>query len=262
MCLVVFAWKTHPKYKLVLAANRDEFHRRPTQALGWWNDCPNVLAGRDLQAGGTWLAASRTGRIATVTNYREQVGAHTEIRSRGEIVTSFVGGGTEPDVFSQSIAGDQFAGFNLLAALDDKLCYVSNRGNTTTCLSPGIYGLSNASLDTPWTKLLRARDALEKNIAADRVDEQVLMQVMADRQTHTTAETALAPLASDRQTDVSAEIELDKALTAPFIVTPLYGTRCTTVLLLDYAGNITMSERRFDSLGTATGTSRFNFSIA
>lgn len=250
MCLVIFAWKTHPDYRLVLAANRDEFHQRPSQELDWWPDQPDVLAGRDLQAGGTWLATARPGRFATVTNYREQQNPESGLRSRGELVTNFVNSDATCVEFSQSIRGNRYAGFSLLSADKNVMCYVSNRGDALTELEPGVYGLSNASLNTPWPKLLRTRDALSGLIAADDVNETSLLRLMADREP-----AAAADIESD-----NLPFELARAITAPFIRTAEYGTRCTSTLLWDYNENIALTEKRFDSSGTASGESRYSFS--
>jgi uncharacterized protein with NRDE domain len=251
MCLIVFAWKAHPDYKLVLAANRDEFHRRPAKALGWWPDMPGILAGRDLQAGGTWLAAHRKGRFATVTNYRERSRTDDRKKSRGSLVTEFVSGNTEPMAYTKSVAGEQFAGFSMLAATNDELVYLSNRNDEDKLLSPGVYGLSNATLDTPWPKVVRSRDALNSLLDAGQVNESTLMHLLANR--------TLAQVA-----DVDSEqlpFELARALTAPFIVSPDYGTRCSTVVLWSNTGDVVVSERRFDPAGEASGESRFGFAI-
>ncbi|MGY8795090.1 MAG: NRDE family protein, partial [Woeseiales bacterium] len=146
MCLVVFAWQVHPKFPLVIAANRDELHSRPTQALHWWADEPTLLGGRDLQAGGTWFSVARNGRIATVTNYRESHTRQSSRRSRGELVTQFLTGEKSPNDYASNIPIDNYAGFNLLVADQNELCYLSNRGDAPKTLEPGIYGLSNASL--------------------------------------------------------------------------------------------------------------------
>lgn len=249
MCLILFAWKTDPDYPLVLAANRDEFHHRPAQPLHWWQDKPNVLAGRDLQAGGTWLGANRSGRVAAVTNYREEQPRRQGRQSRGEIVTAFLMDDDSPYTFSRSIDSDSYAGFSLLTADNEELCYVSNRGDAATLLSPGIYGLSNASLDTPWPKLRRTRDAFWKIIEAGDANETSLMRLMEDRQ--------MAPV--DEVETGLLPFTLARAITAPFIVTPEYGTRCTTILLRDRSGQINISERRFDSAGRKTGDSRLGF---
>ena len=249
MCLVVFAWKMHPEYRLVLAANRDEFHKRPAQDLHWWPDNPVILAGRDLQAGGTWLAVSKPGRFATVTNYRDQLSPHPGLRSRGEIITNFVGSKTPVDTFVSSLAGDDYAGFSLLAADRNDLWYVSNRGDEPVQLAPGVYGLSNASLDTPWTKLVRTRDALRTLATTGEIDETALFRIMADR--------TEAPGADVEAGDLP--FVLARALTAPHIVSAEYGTRCSTALTWSVEEKISVSERRFDAAGNSSGESRFSF---
>ncbi len=250
MCLVVFAWKSHPDYKLILAANRDEFHGRPSQEAHWWPDLPDVLAGRDLQAGGTWLATARSGRFATVTNYREQQQAHGGLRSRGEIVTRFVSTDIEAMTYVSSIAGENYAGVSVLAADHGNICYMSNRGDEPVSLAPGIYGLSNASLDTPWTKLTRTKAALTALIDSDNINTTELLRLLADK----------TPAASAEVESSDFPFKLARALTAPFIVSNTYGTRCSTILLHSNDGRIDFCERRFDPDGAANGDSNFSFS--
>ena len=249
MCLVAFAWKMHPEYRLVLAANRDEFHQRPAQGLHWWPDNPDILAGRDLQAGGTWLAASKPGRFATITNYREQLMERPGLRSRGEIITDFVSSKTPVDAFMASLRGDDYAGFSLLAADRNGLWYVSNRGDEPLQLAPGVYGLSNASLDTPWAKLVRTREALRKIIAAGEINETALFKIMADQTPAQIADVEAGKL----------PFELARVLTAPHIVSAEYGTRCATALTWSKAEKISVSERRFDAAGNSSGESRLSF---
>lgn len=249
MCLVVFAWKTHPDYRLVLAANRDEFHDRPSQELHWWPDQPELLAGRDLQAGGTWLGVSRGGRFATVTNYREHQQKKAGLSSRGQLVTDFVAGVDNAGRFTNAIRGERYAGFSLLAADGNELWYVSNRGDGPDSLAPGVYGLSNASLDTPWSKLVRSRSALGELIDAGNVNESSLQRILADRTAAAVRDVEAGDL----------PFELARALTAPFIVSADYGTRCTTVMTWSYAGEIMLSEHRFDASGAKSGDSRFRF---
>lgn len=248
MCLILFAWKVDPDYPLVLVANRDEFHQRPTQPLHRWPDKPEVVAGRDLQAGGTWLGVAPSGRVAAVTNYREDKLKRAPKNSRGELVTDFLSGNDSPEKFSRSIDGDRYAGFSLLTSDADEICYLSNRGDAATRLSPGIYGLSNASLDTPWPKLLRTRETFGDIVAAGDANETSLMRVLDDRQMSSAAaiEQGALPFA------------LARAVTAPFIVTPEYGTRCTSVVLCNRAGQTSISERRFDADGKPVGESRLS----
>ncbi|MDH4071547.1 MAG: NRDE family protein [Gammaproteobacteria bacterium] len=250
MCLVVFAWDTHADYRLILAANRDEFHARPSRALDWWPDHAGVLAGRDLQAGGSWLAVHRDGRFATVTNYREQARRLPRLLSRGELVANFVAGEENPASYVGNIAGERYAGFSLLAGDGEELWYVSNRGDGPQRLEPGVYGLSNAVLDSPWPKLVRARDGLRSLLAGGEPGETALMQLMADR--------TPAPVADVDPGELP--FAAARALTAPFIVSADYGTRCTTTLSWRRDGRVSLCERRFDAAGRDTGETRIGFS--
>ena len=168
MCLLVLAWKSHPRYRLIVAANRDEFHDRPTAPLGWWPDDSRILAGRDLRGSGTWLGAARSGRFGVVTNFRELERPAADAPSRGDLVTAL-------PVRSDLAAGilrrparprAAYAGFNLLLGGPRSLYYYSNRdGLEARPLGRGIYGLSNHWLDSPWPKLLRTRTRLSELIA-------------------------------------------------------------------------------------------------
>jgi len=251
MCLIVFAWQSHPGYRLVLAANRDELHARPTRELHWWPDRPGILAGRDLKAGGTWLAASRMGRFATVTNYREGQPNKAGLQSRGELVTDFVTGDSSPEAFVRQIEDERYAGFSLLVAASDALWYVSNRGDSPVQLAPGIYGLSNATLDTPWSKLVRSRDRLAAALETGDIDDDTLIGILSDR--------APAPVADVK--DDALPFELARAVTAPFIVAPDYGTRCTTVMRWRNDDTVAVTERRFDASGENTGEEMYRFGI-
>lgn len=252
MCLVVFAWKAHPDYKLILAANRDELHARPSQDAHWWPDSPDVLAGRDLQAGGTWLAVSKTGRFATVTNYREQQRLRRGLRSRGEIAANFVAGGDDAMSYVSSLAGDRYAGVSVIAADNDSICYTSNRGDAPVSLEPGVYGLSNAALDTPWSKLVRSKEALTGLIDSDTVNSTGLLRLLADQSPAPNAEVESGEM----------PFKLARAMTAPFIVADSYGTRCSTTLLYSAEGEIQFHERRFAANGSASGDSTFRFHAA
>ena len=248
MCLIAFAWRAHPEFPFIVAANRDEFHDRPTEEAGWWPDKPDLLAGRDLQAGGSWLAVSKSCRFAAVTNYREQYFARVEHKSRGELVTRFMSSNQGPAQFSRDTDGDDYGGFNLLTADRSSITYLSNRGEMQTDLGPGIYGLSNASLDTPWSKLLRSKKRLTELIDADDVSETTLMAILEDR------ETAIEDVDSEH-----LAIDLAQAVTAPFIVSETYGTRSSTVMLCHASGSTEFIEQRYDASGNVTGRSRFSF---
>ena len=254
MCLIVFAWQTVPNYPLVIAANRDEFRARPAAPMAWWQDQPNILAGRDLEAGGTWLALSSTGRFAAVTNYRER-NRSTGERSRGELVSQFVDGEHSPMENARAIDADRYSGFSLLLMSGNELVYGSNRGEPFRLLPPGVYGLSNAALDTAWPKLERAREALRANLANDFTTLDELFAIVADR---TPAEDITQ--VGDELLGGDSETER-RARSAPFIVGATYGTRCSTAVIYRADAHVEAAERRFDGSGNATGESRFVFRV-
>jgi uncharacterized protein with NRDE domain len=252
MCLIVLSLRQHPDYPLILAANRDEFHARPARAAGWWPDKPDLVGGRDLQAGGTWLAASRNGRFGTVTNFGERRQPPPRGRTRGELVTAFLDSSLAPADYLETIEGDAYAGFNLVVGDTNQVAYLSNRGDGVRVLAPGTYGLSNTLLDGPWEKIRRSKQRLCGLLEQDSVNETTLMRLMADRER--------AP--ADQVEAGHLDFNTAYALTAPFIVLPNYGTRCTTVLLADRKGGWQFVERRFDAQGNRAGESRFSFSAA
>jgi len=249
MCLVVLAFRAHADVPLVVAANRDEFHARPTSAAAWWPDAPDILAGRDLQAGGTWLGVHRNGRFATVTNYRDADLPSASYESRGHLVASFLQGDQQPLEFLRSVDADAYAGFNLLLSDGESLAYLSNRGASLKELPPGIYGLSNATLDTPWEKVARSKQQLTELVKKNQLDETTLMRLLADRQKGPVSE-----VQGDR-----LPFETAHSITAPFIVMPDYGTRCSTIVRHDRTGGWHFLERRFDAEGQTTGDTRVSF---
>jgi uncharacterized protein with NRDE domain len=161
MCLIVLAWQVHPEYPLVVAANRDEFFARPSAPAGFWPERPEILAGRDLEAGGTWLGVNRCGRFAALTNYREGGQQRPEAPSRGALATDFLTQQSDPQRYLDDLAkrGAEYNGFNLFVGDCRRLGYYANRGRGPRWLEPGIYGLSNHLLDTPWPKLAAAKTA-------------------------------------------------------------------------------------------------------
>jgi uncharacterized protein with NRDE domain len=249
VCLIVLSFGQHPDYPLILAANRDEFHARPTQDAHWWPDKPDVVGGRDLQAGGTWLGLQRTGRFATVTNFRDAQPPSPKLRSRGHLVTGFLESDSSPKDYLETIDENAYAGFNLIVGTASEVAYLSNREDGTRELAPGTYGLSNALLDGPWHKVESSKEKLSSLLAADSVNETRLMRLMNDR-----VKAPVAEVESGQHGFATAH-----AITAPFIVLPDYGTRCTTVILADKHGHWSFAERRFDSAGEMTGESRFSF---
>jgi uncharacterized protein with NRDE domain len=249
MCLIVIAFQSSADFPLLVAGNRDEFHARPAHAADWWADDRDVLGGRDLQAGGTWLGLHRSGRFAAVTNFRDAAPSRSGKRSRGHLVSEFLRSRAAPLEYLRSIEGQHYAGFNLLVSDGQSLASLSNRNGAARELAAGVYGLSNATLDTPWEKIVRSKRALNALLSADAVNETSLFRLLADRDKGPAHE-----VTSEHLPFVTAH-----AITAPFIVLPEYGTRCSTVVMADRHGRWTLAERRFNPAGAKTGESRFSF---
>lgn len=252
MCLIALACNAHPDYPLLMVANRDEFHARPAAALEWWTDRPEVLAGRDLAEGGTWLGVSRRGRVAAVTNVRAAGAAVRGALSRGRLATEFLTSTQGPDDFAAMLepSAAQYGGFNLLLFDGRRSHYVSNRPRfTSTPVEPGVHALSNAQLDTPWPKAVAAQTAMRAWIERDLADEQRLLAAMKD------------PLqAPDGQLPATGVgIEMERVLSAAFIRTPSYGTRCTSLLKISRTGEVSLRERRYDASGAISGESTERF---
>lgn len=248
MCLLVFAWQTAAARPLVLAGNRDEFHDRPAAPAGWWDG--RIVGGRDLRAGGTWLAAARDGRFGVVTNYREPLAEGRGPRSRGELVSAYLEGDAGPAEWAREVAarGDDYAGFNLLLGAPDELVYLSNRGRGPETLEPGVYGLSNHLLDTPWPKLERTRTRFASLLEAGAATGP-LLEMLGDR----------APAAEDELPDTGLPPEWERLLSSPFITDARYGTRCSTVLRLARDTGMELTELSFDPAGKPVEERRFEF---
>lgn len=246
MCVLFIAWKAHPRYRLVLAGNRDEFRARPTAALACWPRRPDVAGGRDLKAGGSWLAASAGGRFAAVTNFR-QVPLAIGSRSRGSLVQDYVCGEDGPAQYVRSLAGTaaEYGGTNLFVGDRDALWLWSNRGNVTRLMAPGLYGLSNGLLDDDWPKMRRGREALAALVAADRLDEEALFRLLADR----------TPGDDHELPDTGVGREMERSLSPIFIAGADYGTRSSTLLLVGHDGSLHMREKRWGAGGAFEGES-------
>lgn len=220
MCLIVLAWRAHPEFALVVAANRDEFHARPAAPAAFWDDHPEILAGRDLEARGTWMGVSRTGRFAAVTNYR---GAREPraIESRGALVSRFLSSDQKPEAYVAGLQESLYSGFNLLAADGGELWWISNRDSAPRSLAPGIYGLGNLLLDSPEvdTAKRRFREAIEPAPAVE---------------------------------------PLFAVLEQARILNPEYGTRCSTVLVVT-EGRVRYAERSFAPDGAPGDTLHYEF---
>lgn len=218
----------HPRFPLVLAANRDEFRDRPTEAAHWWPDVPGLLAGRDLRAGGTWMGITKDGHLAALTNHRDLHRPPASGPSRGLLVRDVLAGdGLE--VQNTAV----YEGFNLLYGPLAALRYHDNIRPTDMPLPPGVHGLSNAFLDTPWPKVVRAKEGLARVIESDEPSVEALFDLLKD---HEQAIDAELP-------DTGLPLGMERALSSIHIDTPGYGTRCSTVILVSYAGEVLFEER-------------------
>jgi uncharacterized protein with NRDE domain len=237
MCLIVVGWRVHADYPLLVAANRDEFYARPTAGAGYWMDAPQIIAGRDLQAGGTWLGITRGGRFAAVTNVREP-GTTQGLHSRGRLTRNFLAGSQSAADYVAQIALAEYSGFNLLAGDGTELWYCSNRGAPPLALAPGVYGLSNHLLDSPWPKLLTARQRFTQALAS-LPERDPLFAILADDE--------IVP--DNELPDTGVPLEWERRLSAIFVHSENYGTRASTVLIQAASGAITFEERSFGPNG-------------
>lgn len=249
MCLIALALDAHPQFRLVLVANRDEFHARPTAAAAAWNDVPEIFGGRDLQQGGGWLALHRDGRWAAVTNVRRMEPPDPRAPSRGALVAGYLREPQTPQAWAEQLRepAGAYAGFNLLLGDAGGAHYLSNApGYRAQALSPGVHAVSNASLDTPWPKLLRLKQALRHWCAVQSRDPEALFAALADEQEAPEAELP----------DTGVGLVRERFLSAAFIRHPAYGTRASTVLCIDHQGQALFHERRFGPNGRADGETR------
>ena len=258
MCLIVFAWKAHPAYPLVLAANRDEYFSRPTLPLDYWKDLPDVLGGRDVEKGGSWYATHMDGRWAPVTNFRDGTASRPTAPSRGALVRNYLASATHARDYVSQISGSlaEYPGCNLLIGDDQNLYFVSNRSRglhraQAQLVSAGIHGLSNDSLDTPWPKVERSKRRMKRLLGSqpEQLSDE-LFGLLADR--------SLADEGALPSTGVP--LEWEKKLSAPFIISDNYGTRASTVMLVGNDGDVSVQERSFGSGGTELTRRAFSFS--
>jgi uncharacterized protein with NRDE domain len=237
MCLILWTYANHPRYRLILAANRDEFYRRPTTAAAYWPDAPGVVGGRDLKAGGSWLAVSRSGRLAALTNYRDPSAVAPEALSRGNLVKDFVCGTASPAAYLEAVYGRRAAynDFNLIVADGEQMWYLGSRGLPPQPVAPGIHGLSNHLIDTPWPKVSEGKAALAAVAAGDAVAPDALLALLTHRRQPE----------DDRLPDTGVGLARERVLAPRFIVSPSYGTRSATMLLVSRRGRATFCEWTF-----------------
>lgn len=250
MCLLALGWMHHPRWRLVMTGNRDEFHARPTAALAPWQDETSVIGGRDLRSGGGWAAVGAGGRMAVVTNVRDPLAAQTG-PSRGALVADFLRGRDPAAVHIDRLAtvAGAYAPFNLLLADGDSLEYLGNHPAERQILGPGVHGMSNGALDAPWPKTRRLMDALSAWLQAGDEDLAPLWKALADE--HRPADSDLP--------DTGIGLERERWLSPAFIRGDDYGTRASTVLLIDAGGHGEIHERRFGPQGAANGQSHVIF---
>ena len=274
MCLLAFGWRPRPGLRLALVGNRDEFHARPTAALHAWPETPGLYAGRDLQAGGTWCGVGPGGRVAALTNFRSLTAPPPAAPSRGELVSSFLQGSASAADEARALqaTAHRYAGFSLLLADASEAWVVSNRMVAARALEPGLYGLSNALLDTPWPKLLRSRAALRQALETGVTDPRELATLLFDT-TPPTAEEAEDEQAmmSDALNDDAALLQQFKerygpafvtAMAAPFVLDDRYGTRATTTIVVPESGTGDILEWQYAADGTRSSEQHFRFEVA
>ena len=249
MCLLVFAWKTHPDHPLIFAGNRDERHARAALPAQPWQDAPTVLGGRDLEAGGTWLGVTLAGRFAVVTNYREGLAPPKARLSRGGLASEFLMGDMSAATYLDGIRRhkDEYGAFSLIVGDREELHYFSNRGDAGGPIAPGIHGLSNHLLDTPWPKVMLSKTRLTALMQQQPPASAALFELLADR--------APAPEAALPDTGIGPELE--RRVSPPFVVNPVYGTRCSTAIRLHRDGSLHFAERRFTPEGESVETRCF-----
>lgn len=239
MCLILFAYNVHPEFRLVVAANRDEFYDRPTASLDFWDDKPEILAGKDLKSGGTWMGVTRSGRFAAITNFRDPESVITNAPSRGHLVVDFLNDTVTPSGYLKTLSenGRRYNGFNLIIGDGNGLFYYSNRQPVIQKIDPGIHGLSNRFLDTPWPKVTAGKTGFEKAVLKSEIQPEMILDFLAD--THRYPDKQLP--------DTGVGIEKERMLSPIFIKSNVYGTRLSSVILVEKSGKTTFIERSFRS---------------
>jgi uncharacterized protein with NRDE domain len=253
MCLVVFAYKAHPKYKLLFAANRDEFYNRPSSQAQFWAEYPFLLAGKDLQAGGTWLGITQDGRFAAITNYRDMKNIKETSVSRGFLPLNFLTGKEGIENYYKKIKNSlsNYNGFNLIAGDIDNLHYFSNVSNELIKIKNGVHGLSNAMLDTPWPKVNKSKGELFKLVRNDKIQTNELLNLLSDT----------FPARDEELPDTGIGLNWERALSSILIRSDNYGTRSSTVILVDNENNVQFTERTFSDSDPTFTDKAINFKL-
>jgi len=252
MCLVLVVWRVHPTYPCLVAANRDEFHARPTARAEWWPDHPEILAGRDLKAGGTWLGVTRTGRFAALTNFRDPERLRADAPSRGELVASMLESGAsvaEGLTYLRDV-GANYNGFNLIFSDGERLGIYESVLGSGRELGPGIYGLSNHLLDTPWPKVQNAKTRLEAALLGLTGTAPLLDLLRDDR-----------PASDAELPRTGVSLEWERLLSSAFVRAPDYGTRCSTIIRIDARGRAYFDEWSWNSVGADIDRTNLQFEL-
>jgi uncharacterized protein with NRDE domain len=254
MCLFFCAFEVHPKFRLIIAANRDEFYDRPSRPASFWPEASDLLAGKDLRGGGSWFGITRSGRIAATTNYRDPKAHRDDAPSRGIILKDYLLGSAAPAEYMATLRqkAAQYNGFNLIVGSPWELYYYSNRKGGVIALTPGLYGMSNHLLDTPWPKVALGKAALAEILSrGDDPESEALFDILSDR----------AIMDDNLLPDTGIGLEWERILSARFIKSPVYGTRSSTLLYIDRQDRVTFMERNFDTNPSVGETTRFEFTI-
>jgi uncharacterized protein with NRDE domain len=238
MCLILLSINNHPTYKLIVAANRDEFYQRQTAPAGFWKDQPQILGGRDLEAHGTWMAMTKSGKISMVTNYRDPRNIDPKAPSRGQLVSDYLIGGKNPENYLKEVeqSDKRYNGFNLITGNADGLYYFSNYKLGVEKLQSGLHGLSNHLLDTPWPKVQRGKEKLKQILTQSTIEPTQLFQFLYDDHR--------AP--DDQLPETGIGLDRERALSSMFIKTSGYGTRCSSVILINQQNQVEFAERVYN----------------
>jgi len=253
MCLILFSYKSHPKYKLVVAANRDEFYARDTQPAHFWDNDETVLAGKDLEAGGTWMGVAKTGRLSMLTNFRDPNNIKSNAPSRGQLVLDYLKSSVDGNEYLSGIAknGNAYNGFNLITGAFDDLHYYGNYQKGVIQIPPGIHGLSNALLNTEWPKTVKGKNKLTEMMQRENLKAESLFDILYDD--------IKAPDRELPSTGVSTEME--SMLSPMFIKSPNYGSRCSTVIVVDHDNQVQFLERTYDTDTFGYSDKSFEFAV-
>lgn len=253
MCLIFLSVNQHPTYKLIVAANRDEFYQRKTAPAHFWEDAPHIVGGRDLEANGTWMAMSRNGKISMVTNYRDLKNLKEQAPSRGQLVSDYLSNGDEPNQYLEKISGNASAynGYNLIVGKPDELYYFSNYKNVIERVPVGLHGLSNHLLNTPWPKVEQGITDMKQALSRENINTSLLFDILRNETN--------AP--DEKLPDTGVGLDRERMLSSMFIKSPNYGTRCSTVVLINHQNEVSYTERVYDLQTFDYTTRTFQFQI-